>query len=384
MVAAVRRGESQRSVARRFQVSLRLVQYWVKRAGSQRLDRVDWNNRPSGCGRAPNRTSKSVEELVLATRKFLREKSDLGECGPQAIRSELLRCCRKRVPSARTIARILERNGALDGRRRRRWKSPPRGWYLADVASGDAELDSFDIIEDLVIKGGIDVNVLTGVSLHGGLVMASPNHQITAKSTVEALLAHWREIGLPRYAKFDNDTVFQGAHQHPDSFGRVTRLCLSLGVTPVFAPPRETGFQADIEAFNGRWQRGVWQRFQFKSLTAVQRQSGKYVQAARQKNAARTDAAPTRRTFPKNWRLNLQTPLRSVVIYLRRTDQRGRVNVLGHTYLASREWCSRLVRAEVDLTRHQLRIYALRRRQPDVHRVLRTHRYEPPQKPFVA
>ena len=83
----------------------------------------------------------------------------------------------------------------------------------------------------------------------------------TAKKTVQTLVAHWREHGLPAYAQFDNDTIFQGAHQYRDTFGRVTRLCLQLGVTPVFAPPRETGFQAAIESYNGRWQAKVWRRF---------------------------------------------------------------------------------------------------------------------------
>jgi len=382
MVAAVRQGESLRSVARRFQVALRTVQYWLQRAGQQRLDRVDWENRPTGCQQAPNRTPPSVEDRILAVRKSLRDESDLGECGPQAIHDELLRRQRKRVPSPRTIARILGRRGALDGRRRQRWPPPPRGWFLLDVAGGQAELDSFDVIEDLVITGGIDVNILTGMSLHGGLAGAWPNSQITAKYTVQALLEHWRQWGLPTYAKFDNDTVFQGAHQHPDSFGRVTRVCLSLGVTPVFAPPRETGFQADIEAFNGRWQQGVWHRFRYTSLAQVQRQSRKYVYAVRHKYAARIEAAPPRRPFPQTWRLNLQTPLQGIVIFLRRTDQRGRVNLLGHRYLADRNWCSRLIRAEVDLTRGEIRLYSLRRQQPDVHRLLHTHGYRPPRKPF--
>src|SRR4029077_10911477 len=76
----------------------------------------------------------------------------------------------------------------------------------------------------------------------------------TAKVTADTLIAHWRTYGLPQYAQFDNDTIFCGARQFPDSFGRVIRLCLQLDVIPVFAPPHETGFQAVIESFNGRWQ----------------------------------------------------------------------------------------------------------------------------------
>jgi hypothetical protein len=76
---------------------------------------------------------------------------------------------------------------------------------------------------------------------------------------------------LPDYAQFDNSTIFQGSRK-PDSLGKVIRFCLILGVVPVFVPLHETGFQASIESYNGRWQRGVWQRFHFDNLRAVQQQ----------------------------------------------------------------------------------------------------------------
>lgn len=383
MVAEVRRGLSLRAVARQFGVRLAAVQHWVKRAGDERLDRVVWSDRPRGCRSAPNRTSPRMEERIVEIRRVLRDHSALGECGPEAIRQELLRRRFRDVPSARTIARILERRGALDGKVRIRRSPPPKGWYLPKAADVRAELDSFDMIEDLVIAGGADVNVLTGISLHGGLCAAWPRTRITAKFTVEALLEHWRECGLPTYAKFDNDTVFQGTHRHADSFGRVIRVCLSLGVTPVFAPPRETGFQADIESFNGRWQAGVWKRFQFPNLAAVQRQARLYVQASRQKSATRIQAAPGRSPFPPQWQLNLQAPLKGTVIFLRRTDLQGRVNLLGHSYLSAHDWTARLVRAEVDLTAEEIRFYALRRRAPHEHRFISKHHYETPRKKFI-
>src|SRR2546426_969572 len=110
--------------------------------------------------------------------------------------------------------------------------APAGGWYLPDVAARHAELDSFDIVEGLVIKGGTAVEVLNGVSLHGGLTLSCPRPTLTAKIAVEMIVAHWRECGLPHYAQFDNDTGFQGAPQFPDNMGRGTRLCLSLPVTP--------------------------------------------------------------------------------------------------------------------------------------------------------
>jgi len=361
------------------------VQRWVERAGDKPLSQVDWSDVPSGCWSSPQRMPWDLEDVILQIRKELKDTSALGEYGAAAIQ----RVLREQhagpgrvIPSVRTIGRILERRGALDGRRRVRRTPPPRGWFLPDVAAGQAEVDSFDIVEDLVIQGGIDVNVLNGISLHGGLCASWPQSQITAKNTVDLLVEHWRMFGLPRYAKFDNDTIFQGAHQFADTFGRVTRACLSLAVTPVFTPPRETGFQAEIENYNGRWQAKVWGRFHFASLKEVIAQSQRFVAACRDRLAMRIHDAPARRRFPRRWQLDLQAPLRGVVIFLRRTDERGRISILGHLWEASSIWCHRLVRAEVDLTREQICIYALRRRDPSSQPLLSSHAYTRPANRF--
>ena len=96
------------------------------------------------------------------------------------------------------------------------------------MAARRSELDSFDVVEGLVIEGGIGVEVLNAVSLHGGLIASWPASTIFAHTVVQALIEHWRGFGLPAYAQFDNDTRFQGAHQFSDTIGRVIRLCLSL------------------------------------------------------------------------------------------------------------------------------------------------------------
>ena len=262
-----------RSVAKEFRTPLSVVQRWVAWAAGQSLNAVDWAGYRVGQRRSARRTSRDVEQRVLKIRKSLRDESALGEYGASAIRREMEARRLKTIPSLRTIGRILERSGAVDGRRRRRYPSPLPGWFLPHVASGGVKLDSFDIVEDLVIRGGLDVNVLTAISLHGGLCPAWPEPQITAKFTVDALVARWRRYGPPGYVKFDNDTVFQGPHHFADCFGRVVRMSLSLGVTPVFAPPGRHGFQPDIESFNRRWQDKVWNRFQFATRSEVVRQT---------------------------------------------------------------------------------------------------------------
>jgi transposase-like protein len=383
MILAIRRGSSLRRVAKRFGVSPMTVRRWVGRANGQRLERLDLSDRPAGCRRPPNRTSRRLERTILAIRRHLREDSPLGECGARAIAAQLQKRPKARIPCIRTIGRILARNGVLDGRRRVRRPPPPKGWYLPQVASGRAEIDSFDTITDLIIQGGQDVTVLNAMSLHGGLPGSWPEANITAKIVVERLLEHWREHGLPAYAKFDNDTIFQGAHQWPDSFGRVIRLCLQMGVTPVFAPPREPGFQAEVEAYNGRWQIQVWRRYRHRNLPSLQRRSRVFVTAAIERSASRIAAAPARRPLPADFVPNFQRPLRGTVIFLRRADPQGRVECLGHRWLADRNWPHRLVRVEVNLTAGQVRLFALRRREPVAQPLLNALKYVVPKHGFM-
>jgi len=380
MVAAVRRGASQRSVAIQFGVALRTLQRWFERAKGRRLDRVDWSSR----SRAPTRTGRTkaaTEQRVLAIRRWLKDRSALGEYGAAAIRREMEAREIEPCPSIPTIGRILQRRGVLDGRKRTR-RPPPQGWYLPDVAAKKVELDSFDTIEGLAIRGGPHLAVLTGVSLHGGLVAAWPARSVSAKSTLDALVEHWREVGLPVYAQFDNDNRFTGPRQHADAVGRVIRMCLNLDVTPVFVVPTEHGFQAAIESFNGRWQDKVWSRFEHHSLRGLKTRSAKYIAAARSRAAARIESAPSRRPFPKRWRLNLQKHPQGKIIYIRRTNDKGRISLLGHTFAVDRHWLHRLVRAEVDLDANQLRVFALRRREATDQPLLKELPYTLPKKPF--
>lgn len=353
-----------RAVARRFHVSLLTVQRWVARAEGKRLDRVDWSDRSSAPVRQARRVSEEMELLVVSLRQQLKRESDLGEFGAVAIRQELDRLGHVPLPSVRTIHRILERTGALDGVRRARRKAPPAGWYLPDVAAGRAELDAWDVVEGLVIRGGTPVEVLNVVSLHGGMVQSWPCPSVLSTVVCRALLEHWQEVGRPDYAQFDNDALFAGTHKHPDSIGSVVRLCLKLGVVPVFAPPRETGFQAAIESYNGRWQAKVWARYEHASMQALQAQSARYVAASRQRSSARIDGAPPRRLFPYDGVPTGPAPACGRIIFLRRTDERGGTRILGHRFDVDPLWPRRLVRCELDLSDQRIRCYRLRRRDP--------------------
>lgn len=389
MVAAVREGETVRSVARRFGVSLSKVQRWVERAKGQELDCINWSDRSSVPHRQPARTDPEIETLIIETRHGLRDHSDLGEYGAEAVRSALIEGGYENIPGIRTINRIFERQGEFDHCRRQRRSAPPKGWYLPDVGLEHDELDQFDLVEGLKIKNGPLVEVLNGVSLHGGLVGSWPQEAaIKATDVVSALTAHWQAWDLPGYVQFDNDTLFQGAHQHPNVISQVMRLCLSLEVVPVFVPPAEKGFQAAIEGYNGNWQAKVWARFTHESLSALQSASERYVNAHRQRTRQRRDSAPERRSFPdrSGWSLDLQFHPADYpnarLVYIRRTNQQGAVRLLGQSFPVDHNWTARLVRCEVLLQEARICFYQLRRRAPKEQPMLKEITHEIPRRRF--
>jgi len=363
-------GVAQREIARRLRVSLPTVQRWLARtreADGSLPDRVS--------GRASNRTSAESEARVLDSRMRLKS-SALGEIGAEAIHRDLVERG-EAAPSVSTIGRVLARSGALDGKKRTRRPPPPQGWYLANVADRTAEMDQFDAVVGLVIRGGTDVEVLNGVSLHGGLVASWPEPSVTTDSTLLRLEEHWRQFGLPTYAQFDNDTRFQGAHQFKDSLGRVVRLCHSLGVTPVFAPPREPGLQNAIESFNGRWQSKVWNRWEHADLQELRDRSSAYVAASRKRHALRIEAAPDRVPFPQTWVLKKRFPLAADVVFIRRSDEQGRISLLGHTFDVDANRPHRLMRAVVRYQESRIDFHALRRVDPENQPLINQIAYSP-------
>ena len=367
-----------RKAAAEFGFSKSAVAFWVGRARGKRLDRADLANRKPG--RAWNRTTFEVEQRIAELRLELR-KGVLGEFGAKAI-AAALEAEMDRRPAEATINRALSRLGLQDGVRRMRRSAPPKGWYLPGVLAGRAELDCFDFIEDLKIADGPLVDVLTAKSLHGSLTNAWVLNPKSTKGTIPCLLQRWQRDGLPTYAQFDNDNVFQGAHHIANAVGAISRLCLQLKVIPVFAPPLEHGMQNTIESFNALWQAKVWQRYRVANVNELQMRSDQYIAAHRARTQPLADAAPARRALSKNFEFDPQAPLRGQIVFVRRTDEGGHVNMLGQRFAVSQTWLHRLVRCEVDFDHRRIQCSALRRRAPAEQPLLITIPYHRVNKPF--
>ena len=213
-------------------------------------------------------------------------------------------------------------------------------------------MDSFDFIEDLKVAGGPLVSALTATSLHGALADAWVVEHPSAKATLEALTDRWRREGLPTYAQFDNDTIFQGAHQFTDTVGRVSRLCLALQVSRCSPTAR-----ARLPERHRRLQRPLAKQSlaapplpHLASLVAV---SERYITAYRAKTAARREAAPNRRRFPKG-SSSTSTP-RAREPCSTASQRRSRLRAAARSKPSlSLNPADRLVRCEVDFTHQRI------------------------------
>ena len=69
MVAAVRCGQTQRGVARRFGVGLGHLQYWLARTRGQKLAQVDWSDQSHAPRQQGRQTSAPLQRRVLSLRR---------------------------------------------------------------------------------------------------------------------------------------------------------------------------------------------------------------------------------------------------------------------------------------------------------------------------
>jgi hypothetical protein len=182
---------------------------------------------------------------------------------------------------------------------------------LPRVAAGLAELDSWDFVEGLVLQGGPEVEVLNVIALHSGLIGSWLDLPYTAVRTLEGMLGHWREVGLPEFAQFDNDTRFQGAHQYADVVSRVMRLCLHLASRRSSPSPANTGSKIDSKTLTGAGR----PRYGADFIT---------IRSPRSKRDRRPMSRRVECGLPRAWH--------GQMIFLRRTSDTGTVELLQHRF----------------------------------------------------
>ena len=90
---------------------------------------------------------------------------------------------------------------------------------------------------------------------------------------IDSLLHCWQTLGIPRYIQMDNVLSTRGSNRYPHSFGLVIRLCLTLGIQPIFIPIKEPWRNGIIERFQDVFDKMFFRAQYFKSFFQVIKQA---------------------------------------------------------------------------------------------------------------
>ena len=249
-------GEQVTTIARSMGYSRQWVHKWIQRhEGSD--DGSDWQqSRPTNPESSPRQLTKEIVEAIKMMRLSLYNKGLF--CGAQAIEWELKETGMERVPSLRSINRILSREELTH---RRTGSYEPKGKkYPVLVANEVNQVHQTDYVGPCYLNGPVRFYSLNSVDLATARCAISPVLNKAGQNTVDAIWSSWCRLGIPNHQQVDNESVFFGSRQHPRGMGNLIRLCLLNEVQPWFIPMAEPWRNGVVEKFNDHYRGGFLKR----------------------------------------------------------------------------------------------------------------------------
>jgi len=93
----------------------------------------------------------------------------------------------------------------------------------------------------------------------------------TSTNVCNCLIKFWKSFGKPDFLQMDNDLSFWGSLNKPTAVGKVIRICLLLGITPVFIPKKEPWRNGVIEHFNNKMQQAILNSGKFENVDSIKK-----------------------------------------------------------------------------------------------------------------
>jgi len=373
------RGERPTHIARLLERSRQWVNKWWQRFRDQ-----DWAGLKSKSRKPHHAHSvypQSVRRLIGVARRAL-ERAAVGLIGPNAIREKLRRWRVRPLPSRATIGRELHLQG-LTRPLSIPCTDPP--YYPHPYPTAHYHLQALDWISHQ-LRHGTQVYAFNTVDYTSHDLYSAVYGDKSAATACGYVLSVWRTLGLPDGLQVDNDAAFSGGRRGLRVFSRFVRLCLYVGIEPIFIPFYEAERNEEAEAANGLWQRAFWRRRHFRSLAHVQRCNPEFVrwyrheyvppalhgqtpaQAARQQPRICLTASQAR-SIPARLPITAGR-----VHFLRQVDARGEIIVLNESWRVGRRWAGRYVWATIFTDRQRLQVYYRRSAEHPV-RLLKVWKY---------
>lgn len=204
-----------------------------------------------------------VREIVRIRRRLVRRK--VGLIGAEAIRQDLRALkLSHRLPAPTTITRILHQHGLIAH------DTPPKVFFPAPYLEVGPNVQALDWTCRYLHKG-LKVYAFHTLDLETRNIYQTLATDKSSRTVWAHLVLGWKRLGFPEFLQVDNDSAFSGGGKAKRAFSQFVRLCLFVGVEPIFLPVAEPDRNGDVESLNRLWNRAFWNRRRFKTLGHVRR-----------------------------------------------------------------------------------------------------------------
>jgi putative transposase len=368
-VALHLQGWNKSEIARKVQRSRAWVQRWVGRykaevATASLQDharvpkRMAWNY--------PERIKKMAIQIRAEREKGKRAKYPYALVSAQAIYYELRDLHISPLPSPRTIHGWLKQADRIPKRKSQKAPNPTYPELPCRAVNDVQELDFKGpfYLQDHAHK--YYLMVLRDKVSKKTALRALSNKSMDA--ILDFLVSAWQRLGCPKRLKMDHCLDFRGSNLYPRSPSKLMRVCLDLGVQPVFIPLREPWRNGVVENLNG-----LLDRFLFRTHTfQTERQLRQAVQRM-ETTINTTHRLPalegkTPQEFvvhaklryppaPYDWRTRDLRLLKGYVTFIRFVRKSGRITLTAKDkFLIGKKYKCQDVLALVDVAKQRLNI----------------------------
>jgi putative transposase len=368
-VALHLQGWKKSEIARQLQRSRCWVHRWIDRyeAESPTVSLQDYSRAPKQIGWAyPERIKRMVLQLRVERERGKRAKYKYALVSAQAIYYELRELRVSPLPSPRTIHLWLKQARRIPERKVRK---PPNPTYPVLSCKAVNDVQEMDFKGPLYLKDRSHkyyLMVLRDKVSKKTALRALANKSMDA--ILDFLADAWQRMGCPKRLKMDNCLDFRGSNLYPRSPSKLVRVCLDLGIQPVFIPLREPWRNGVVENLNGLLTRFLFHTHTFETEKqlhqAVQRLqttiNTRHRLPALQGKTPQEFAASAKLRYPPaqyDWRMRDLRLVKGEVTFLRLVRKSGRITLTAKDkFLIGKKYKWQYVLANVDIAKKTLNV----------------------------
>jgi len=362
-------GWNKSEIARKLQRSRPWVNRWIDRyrPDEPRVSLQDQSRTPKHKGGSyPERIKTMVHRIRVEREQGNPVKYQYALVGAQAIYYELRELGISPLPSSRTIHRWLKQAGRIPERRSQKASNPT---YPVLPCRAVNDVQELDFKGPFYLQDHSHKYYL--VALRDKWSKKTALRALANKSMdaiLDFLVSAWQRMGCPKCLKMDNCLDFRGSNRYPRALSKLMRVCLDLGIQPVFIPICEPWRNGVVENLNG-----LLDHFLFRTRTfetekqlhqAVQRMETTINTTHRlstlQGKTPQEFAAKAKLRYPPpdyDWRTRDLRLLKGNVTFIRFVRKSGRITLTARDkFLIGKRYKWHYVMAVVDVAKKRLNV----------------------------